>query len=254
MRIWIVPRNDLEAVEIINLLEASGELVVVSAQPWGASWDALEPVVVTKVERLLLAHPDSEVLGVELAGSPRFGGRNIDHHSYGSDNRLLEVGSIEQVAALLGYQLNRYQRLVVANDKSWIPGLVAAGASQGEIEAIRLADRCSQGVTPDQEAQAVRDLETAEWRGRKVRIICPHGSTSAHTDRLYGRFEEALTTAPDKWIYRGPRSRELYRIGQESGLGTARDWCGGSAEHGYCGFLAPREELQKLVLNFFWQD
>jgi len=251
-RIWIVPRNDLEAVEIIRLLEQHGELLVISRQAWGASWENLEPEVVSGVEDLLAQHPDAEVVGVELAGTPPWGGRNIDHHQYTDGDRSSEKSSIEQVAEILGHELNRYERLVAENDKGWIPALLAAGASQGEVDTIRLADRCAQGVTPDDEAQAVRDIAGAEWRGRKVFIRCPRGVTSALTDRLYGQFDEALTAAPDKWIYYGPRARDIHVHVHAGGLGHARDWAGGRRESGYAGFIAPTPEAKKVIETFFW--
>ena len=253
-RIWVVPRNDLEATEIIRILEQYGEEVVVSLLAWGASWEKLEVDVVSRVEELLAQHPDAEVVGIELAGMPRWGGRNIDHHKWGGGDRSNELSSIEQIAALLGHQLNRYERLVAENDKGWYLALFAAGATKGEAETIRLADRCAQGVTPDHEAQAVRDIATAEWKGRKVFIRCPLGSSSALTDRLHGRFDEALMASTEKWIYFGHRAKQIHEFVHARGLGHERDWVGGQPKSGYAGFIAPSTELQQLLEEFFWRE
>lgn len=253
-KVWVVARNDLEAVEIIRLLQAAGETVLVSQQAWGACWENLEDEITSGVEGVLQNTPAAEVIGIELAGTPRWHGRNIDHHRWGESDRSCEHSSLEQVALLLGHHLNRYEALVAANDKGWIPALVAAGATPGEVETVRMADRCAQGVSPDQEAQAVRDIAAAEWRGRKVLVRCPDGSSSAITDRLYGRYDEAITTAPDKWIYYGPRAQQIHQVVRSAGLGHARDWTGGSAAFGYAGFIAPTAESTALIENIFWQD
>lgn len=254
--LWIVPRNDLEATEIIRLLEQFGERVIVSQLAWGASWERLEPRVVDQVEQLLRVLPDLRVFGVELGGKTRWGGENIDHHQWAMDDRSSDRSSIEQVADILGHKLNRYERLVAANDKGWIPALLAAGASQGEVEAIRLADRCAQGVTPDQEAQAVHDIAEATWQGRRVLVPCPHGSSSAITDRLYGRYDEALVCdsgADPKWIYYGPRARKIHDAVHAANRGHPGDWTGGQVPNLYAGFLAPSPAAQELLTELFWK-
>lgn len=255
-RVWVVPRNDLEATEILRLLEQNGETAVVSRQAWGASWENLEADVVARVEELLRQNPNAKVLGIEFAGAPRWSGRNIDHHRFGDSDRMSEQSALEQVAEILGHKLNRYERLVAENDKGWIPALLAAGASQGEVDTIRLADRCAQGVTPDDEAQAVRDIAGAEWQGRKVFIRCPRGSSSAVIDRLYGKFDEAVTAGPDKWIYFGPRAREIHEAVKAAGLGRPRDWTGGKpgSGTGYAGFIAPSPESQRIIEEFLWSQ
>lgn len=252
-KVWIIPRNDLESTEIVRVLEQFEEQAVISLQAWGASWEGLEAEVVSRVEGLLLQFPDAEVFGVELAGNPRWGGRNIDHHKFADGDRSCELGSLDQVAKILGHELNRYERLVSANDKGWIPAMLDLGASQGEVDTIRMADRCAQGITPDQEAQAVRDIAAAEWRGRKVLLRCPQGSNSAHTDRLFGQFDEALTIGPEKWIYFGSRARQIHDAVHAAGFGHQRDWVGGRVEAGYAGFISPTPDSQKLIEEFFWR-
>lgn len=248
-RIWICPVNDGEAVEIRNLLEDLGEVVVMTKQPWGATWASLEPGVVSRVEKLLNEDPGVEIVGIELGGPVRWNGRNVDHHNYKGDDRSNPFSSLEQVAAELDVTLNRHQQLVAENDKGYIPGMEAIGATSGEIEIVRQQDRCAQGVTPDDEAQAVEDIERAEWRGRKVLIHCPKGSTSAHTDRLYGRYDECLTVGPEKWVYFGKQSRALDALGLPE-----HHWCGGRVENGYFGIIAPSEKSQEAILNAFWNN
>jgi hypothetical protein len=247
--IWICPVNDGEAVEIRNLLGDAGETFIVTRQPWGATWQALETAVVTAVEVLLAQDPHTEVVGIELGGSTRWNGRNIDHHNYKGDDRSNPKSSLEQVANEVGVTLNRHQTLVAINDVGYIPAMEAFGATPGEIEVVRQQDRCAQNVTPDDEAQAVEDIENAEWRGRKVLIRCSKGGTSAHTDRLYRRYDECLTVAPAKWIYFGRKARALDALNLPE-----QHWCGGDPKNGYFGIIAPSEMSQAVILKKFWEE
>ncbi len=251
---FIIPANDGEAVEIRKILRTNGVDHVVTRQPWGATWAGLEPAVIEKIQEVLSVNPSIVMYGVELGGPARFGAINIDHHIYRDEDRSNEKSSIEQVAALLGIKLTRYQILVAANDKGWIPELKAMGASENEIKIIRAQDRLSQGVTPDQEAQAVVDINAAEVQGSKWLIRCPKGSTSAITDRLFGRYTELLTVDElnSKWIYFGPRHMLFYAL-TEGGTTFAR-WAGGDPKNGFSGVEKPTEETQVKIFAFFWQE
>lgn len=44
-RIFICPKNDLEAVTIIDYLQRNGENVLITNQAWGATWEGLEPEI-----------------------------------------------------------------------------------------------------------------------------------------------------------------------------------------------------------------
>lgn len=253
---FLVPRNDLEAVEIINLLRQCGERVVVSQQRWGARWENLEPEVEAEVERLIAENPDLEIVGVELAGTPRWGGSNIDHHRWSDGDRRHEESSLEQVASLLEVELSPYLRLVAENDKGWIPALRRAGATAGEIEYIRLTDRCSQGVTPDDEAEAVRAISEARWvtttvgKGAIVSTTLSSFQLSPISDRLFNQADEWLIAASNAWLYNGPRHQELFSAVKASGEGSDRDWSGGSPKSGYAGFVKPSETLRKILRSF----
>lgn len=252
---FIVPANDGEAVEIRKILQAAGVDHVVTRQPWGATWAGLEPEVVQVVEGFLSANPSAILYGVELGGPARWGGLNVDHHRYRDDDRSNEKSSIEQVAALLRVELTRHQLLIAANDKGWIPALKAImGASDNEIKIVRAQDRLAQGVTPDQEAQAVADVKAAEVRGGKWLVRCPLGSTSAITDRLYGQYAELLTVdgLNGKWIYFGPRHMSFYAL-TEGGTDLAR-WAGGDPRNGFSGVEKPTPETQAKILEFFWRE
>lgn len=189
-RLWIVPVNDGEAVEIAALLGEHGETVAVTRQRWGASWAGLEAGVREAIERFRAAHPEGAIYGVELAGPDPYGAVNIDHHRYGEEDRSHPRSSLEQVAEVLGVGLGRWRRLVAANDRGYIPAMEAEGATAEEIAAVRQADRAAQGVTAEQEAAAERDVagtlpgtnSASGWwcgarrgRARRMRTGCTAG-------------------------------------------------------------------------------
>jgi hypothetical protein len=226
--------NDGEAVEIRNLLRSHGERVVEAGLGWGARWDALEERVLEEVRQYQSLHPTGEIFGVELAGRPPFSAVTIDHHRYDDDDRWNAKSSLEQVAAILGAPLSRWQELVAANDRGYIPAMLAAGASAAEIEAVRQQDRAAQGITAEQEAQAERDVAQGAWHGELCHVECPDGCTSAHSDLLFGRAREILLTSPAKWSYFGPRHQELAET-----QFPERTWAGGAPESGYWGIESP---------------
>ena len=251
---FIIPANDGESVEIRKILRDNGIDHVVTRQAWGATWAGLESAVVEKIERFLSTNPSAVIYGIELGGPSRWSAINIDHHVYRDENRANEKSSIEQVATLLGVELTRHQILVSANDKGWIPALKAMGATENEIKIVRAQDRLSQGVTPDQEAQAVGDIEAAEVRGSKWLVRCPQGSTSAITDRLFGRYTELLTVDGQngKWIYFGPRHMQFYSLTE--GMTDKARWAGGDPKNGFSGVEKPAESAQADLLAFFWRE
>jgi hypothetical protein len=242
-RLWVVPRNDGEALAILDLLRVQSETVLVTAQPWGASWARLEAAIQDRLREWRAAHPGAPIYGIELAGPNDFGAIDIDHHFYAGDDRSNPLSSLEQCAILLGVVLNRHQQLVAINDRAWIPGLAAAGASPEEIEEIRGQDRAAQGLGPKDREQAQADLDGAVWLGRLALVRCPGGINSFHNDLLYGRADESLLIAPELWSYAGARHRELLSLALPE-----KHWSGGSPERGYFGIERPSPGSRERIL------
>ena len=192
-RLWIVPMADLETVEVRELLAQSDEHVLATGQKWGARWDRLEAEVVSAVETYRVENPAIEIYGVKLEGEcPNSWNAKVIVRYSGQGTCPLEA-----VAEIIGVNLNEYQKLVAVNLKNRMAGLIAANLSQGMIDAIRLTDRCSQGVTPDQEAAAVR-----AWGKRLVAgdltIVCLRECKCAPvTDRFYGQYKNILIQGED---------------------------------------------------------
>jgi hypothetical protein len=244
-RLWILPVNDLESHAIRDLLNAAGQDCIQTEQGWGARWTTLAPSILERCQEFREAHPDGTIYGIELAGPNPFDAIDIDHHRYSGEDRTSQWSSLEQVAAILKIKLNREQQLVAINDRAWIPGLLAAGISWPEITAIRERDRRVQGVTPDDEAQAHRDLITAR-RDNGVWIVeCPLEPRSAHTDFLAKREGEpqpALLKGPKSWCYSGPQSGQL---GSQAWPET--HWSGGGYEFGFFGIENPGAQSRKRI-------
>ncbi len=248
-RLWVLPLNDGEAVEIRRLLEHHRETVLLSRQSWGASWAKLEPKLAQRARDFRNQCPGGEIFGVELAGSNPFGAIDIDHHRYRDDDRSHPLASLEQVARILGVLLTRWQLLVAANDRGYIPAMLGLNATPDEIAAVRAQDRAAQGIGPEQERQAEQDLRQAVWRDDKVFVPCHTKPTAAHADRLFDRAREALLVSAPEWDYYGPRHQGLtaFRFPEAH-------WSGGDPRSGYFGIENPSHETQQKILGFFWEN
>lgn len=250
-RLWIAPTNDLEALEIRDILTNARETLLITAQPWGATWSNLEPPVVHSIQSFRAASPESLIYGIELAGPNPFGATNVDHHIYPGDDRRSPLTSLEQVAAILGVTLTRDQTLVAINDRSWTPGLLEAGATPEQIRSIRARDRQAQGVTKADEDRAAHDLDSARQVSGLWLVPCPGGPISAHSDLLFdrtGRIEPFLLMSPQEWSYSGPQASQLAAIGFPES-----HWSGGSPDCGYFGIGNPSLPSRLRILKILNQ-
>jgi len=111
----------------------------------------------------------------------------VDHH--GPRTGKDQPTSLHQVFSLLELDpalWTRWFDLVAANDRGYVPALLEIGATRDEIVRIRAADRAAQGITPDEEAQGEKALETAQVLagGRLILVGLPHDRTAVVSDRL----------------------------------------------------------------------
>ena len=242
-RLWVVPNNDGEAVEILRLLRERGERVLESHQRWGASWSKLEP----RIQRELADSVGVPIFGVELEGPNPYGASNIDHHRYSGDDRSHPLSSVEQVAGIVGVQLDRWRTLVAINDRGYIPGLERFGASAEEIALVRAQDRDAQGLTAIHRERAQRDITAAEWSGRRAAVRCPDGSTSWHSDLLYPIADEWLLMGPATWSYSGPRHLKFTALELPE-----HTWTGGAEDRGYFGIETPSQRSQDNIRALFF--
>ncbi|PHK32825.1 hypothetical protein VF13_38625, partial [Nostoc linckia z16] len=124
---FLLGGHDLEMLTIRALLEEQRIPFSDRSLPWGASWTDYQDVIE------LIDQEDQLVVGVELGGAKPSKALLIDHHN----EKAHLPSSLEQAATLLGVPLSRYQQLVSANDKGYIPAMRAIGATQAEIDHIR---------------------------------------------------------------------------------------------------------------------
>lgn len=253
-RLWIVPINDLEAKSIIKMLERNGENYLITGQTWGASWEGLEPETKIKIENAKKI--GKKVYGVELQGNEE-GVINIDHHTYGEDDRNNEKASIEQVAEILGVELTLDEKFIAANDKGFIPAMEKLGEELGIskedlqeiISNIRMRDRFYQGISIEQEAEAEEAIKAlGEIDGKQEYILVdnlPHSKTSTITDRLYGKYENLLITSTDgETNFYG--TTEIIKVLNEKFPGG---WSGGQLDkgNGFWGGYADQEAIKQVV-------
>lgn len=165
----------------------------------------------------------------------------IDHHGElaGADRPC----SLRQVFDLFGLPASKWTRnyrLIAANDIGHMRALRKAGATAEEIRAIRDADRSAQGVTPEDEGEARRAINAAEWHGELLVIRSQSARTSPILDFLeteyggsgasdvlvlapatagfYGRGDivEALSKRPGSWWGGALPDRGFWGIPMES--------------------------------------
>ncbi|MES2963362.1 MAG: hypothetical protein V4760_05695 [Bdellovibrionota bacterium] len=156
--LFVVPKNDGEAVRAVEVLEALGAPHLrVSKQAWGATLereglpaklpDGVKRVVVFEIPSI---HEEKALRekGLEVV--------IIDHHFYKDVDRRRDDSSLEQLAAMLNWPMSKVDMAIAVNDRGYIPGMIAMGLSKQEIRDVRLYDTVAQGRTPDWVADMIR--------------------------------------------------------------------------------------------------
>nr|WP_294577416.1 hypothetical protein [uncultured Rhodopila sp.] len=244
---------DLEMAEIRSLLDRhAADRVEDRRLAWGATLSAY------RTELLAALAAGETPVAIELPDDlppglfDRDRMRVVDHHGEraGADKPT----SIEQVFALLGLpaaEWTRWLALVAANDRDHVAGMLAAGASAGEIAAVRAADRRAQGVTEADEAEAVRAIAARRQDGGLTVVETVSHTSSAIADRMMPAlggpgYRRLLVAMPEKVAVfaDGEAIRAL-------GESYPDSWWGGDLPAaGYWGMTLPavrRGELGALV-------
>lgn len=272
--ILICPENDLESKTILKIARELGIEVRTSKQSWGARLEN-EPDENLK-------NPDKkdvwivEIPGPEKEALMKYEGHNlsiIDHHEYKGLNRFNDLSSLEQFAKKCEYTLSEEEKLIVINDRSYIWGLIDAGASFDDIRRIRELDLNAQGWKEEdfkankKEYEAVnQDLIEFEAKSDPIYV---HETNLDKTGHLVDLFH-----MPDEYHYRSYRASGkdykrlnllLVKKGERitlffSGKNICRDvvlkhvlplsdnyWLGGQGQFGFAGFSIKSEhDLQKI--------
>lgn len=129
----------------------------------------------------------------------------IDHHNERAGKN--QKTSIDQVAKLLNFELNRWQHLISANDRGHVPAMRDIGATDEEIKKIRQFDRQCQGVTEEDEKNAELSIRNHSevLNPDSIYIESLTEKTSPILDRLYDKYRHIFIISPSNELhYFGP--------------------------------------------------
>lgn len=221
---FLLGGHDLEMLAIRALLEEHQIPFIDRDLAWGAKWNDYQDVIDQ------FNWNAQTLVGLELSGTKPERAKLIDHH-----NELSHLpSSIEQVATLLGFTLSRYQLLVSANDKGYIPAMRAMGATEEEIQTIRRLDRQAQGVTEEMESAA----EPAIAEGKRIKQVLVIESAFSKfapiADRLANK-KRVLIYFNNELTYYGLYAHSLQHHFAEE-VAAYEAYFGGQEPQGYFGF------------------
>lgn len=264
--IFIVPKNDGEALCIVDMLKSNGykegKDLFVTGQTWGASWENLE----TEIKDILKDNTKT-IYGVELQGEAPAHAKNIDHHIYENDNRYSDKSSIEQVAEMIGHELSLGEKFVAENDKKYIPGMIDLKQSlmseNGEtdptkydklIQDVRLFDKTAQGITREQEMEAEKAIQNnLEQKDNLTIVTLDHSKTVTITDRLYGKYDNLLIISncgEINFYGDGEICMDMQNELKKEFGDNFKSWVGGDLpENGFYGVSSGNKELTLNDMN-----
>lgn len=239
--------KDLEMITIVAKCHENGIEVIDNGLSWGESSAKNADAVAQAMadgKKVLFIEPIFNAEYPRPAGSVI-----IDHHG-----ELFSLqAAILQFCAYFGIEPKREDLLIAANDSGFIPGLMAVGATPEEIAEIRLADRSAQGITPEQEAEAVRAISEAETVNGVIIVRMSHSKTATVADRLFSadKLQNLLVLSGDgevNYFGNGALCAKL--------KDTFEGWNGGSGLGdpngiGYWGGYPNHEAVRAFVTEYF---
>lgn len=233
----ICPRNDGEAVTIVEIAQRLDIDVRISAQPWGAKLRKEPQENLLNLKKVVVV---VEMPSPEVEEALRQKGHEvivIDHHCYndGEDNidRSSASSSLEQVAALVECELSREEMAVAINDRAYIYGLLDAGYIMDEILVVREKDiRIGQGATEQDFELCRRALEQGVMCG-EVMIVVSETAQVSYIGDLYAledphTVRDLLICSPQDIRFFGSpeKAKALTRLGGWFGGGTRSKFWG----------------------------
>lgn len=224
--LFLLGGHDLEMLTIRQMLEGRKDCIIADKH---LQWDNAR----LSAYRDALSQPgnNNNIYGIELQEDiplPKNYHR-IDHHNEWAD----KPSSLEQVAEVLGVELTRYQQLVAANDKGYIPAMKTLGASKEEIDDIRRKDRAAQGVTEEDEALAEKAIAENLHIYKGLSVVKAFSSRfSPICDRLYP-YRRLLIYTDSEWMFYGEGTSKLVSLFAED-ISKKKVFHGGG-DNGYIG-------------------
>lgn len=242
-RIFLLGGNDLEMTTIKNLLVNAGE----QFETHDLRWDNAKLSSYEKTLEEYGNSPDYQIYGIELNEDIPHPDNyvRIDHHNDFAN----KPSSLEQVATLLGLEMDRHMQLVAANDSRYIPGMIKLGASREEIDDIRRADRAAQGVSEgDDERLAEESLKSCKGDASNLYVVKSLTSKfSTICDRMYP-YRRLLIYNDDVAEFYGEGVNDLTSL-FKSELDAKKMYHGGG-DSGYLGTVSgaySKEEISGIV-------
>ena len=235
-KIFLLGGYDLEMVTIKELLEKYSMEYKDKKLSWGAKLSDYEEFF-----------DDNHLfIGVELEQDrqPPKHYMEIDHHGHKSD----QPSALEQVAALLDVELDRWQQLVAANDAHYIAGMQKFCATYEEIQKIRHADRQAQGVSQKDEELGVESIKKSN--NHIVYALTPH--FSAITDRIYDKYTHYIIYNDEKIVFYGYKVKKVLEFLKQNNIQPSHCYFGGGA-FGFVGIkedVLSKDEIKHLVKEF----
>ena len=229
-RIFLLGGADLEMETIKKMLENHNEKFLTLNLLW-------ENAFLNKYETLLSQEiiNNYRIYGIELRGESKYENYTlIDHHN----ERENEKSSLEQIADILEIELNRYEKLVAANDRAYIPEMIKYGATNQEIKEIRGADRRAQLIKDEDEELAETSIRNNQIKIDDLVII--NSLTDKFTsicDRVFP-WKKLIIYNKNKLVYYGENKNKLVDYFRLE-LSTGRMYHGG----GNTGFFGLAEKV-----------
>jgi hypothetical protein len=239
VRIFLLGGYDLEMVEIKKLLQKSNQKFYDKHLSWGAKLSDYADVL----------NDSDEFVAIELELDTNLPKHfiEIDHHNQNSSN----PSSLEQVAKLLGVELDRYQKLVAANDRGYIPEMKKLCVTEEEIQEIRAKDRVAQGVTDNDEELAQKSIDEA-----KDEFIYSYSDKfSPISDRVWDTYSQYLIYNNKKILFYGYDLKSILSFLKQNGINQDDIYYGGG-DNGFVGIKDSSltyDDIQKLVGKFQMQ-
>jgi hypothetical protein len=240
--IFLLGGYDLEMLEIKKILEERDGLLFFDKH---LTWENAKLSMYDDILHEYGNQDNTEIYGIELRedGCPFIPAnyKAIDHHNNLNDR----VSSLEQLAEILQLKLSREQQLIAANDKGYIPEMKKMGATQEEIEQIRLKDRQMQGVSESDEQQAEEAINNKTEEKGIIVVKSVTNRFSPVCDRLFP-YDRLFIYTDDEWMYYGKGKNKLVDFFKEE-IGDGKIYHGGGDE-GYIG-MAKNTYSQKEILK-----
>ncbi len=244
---FLLGGHDLEMLAIRELLELTGARFHDKHLPWGAKASDY----LCEIEAAKSAGETPVLIELEPDLPDLEGAVLVDHH--GARAGADKPTSLHQIFDLLGLPQQEWTRwfdLVAANDRGYIPELLAIGATREEIIRIRAADRAAQGIAPEEEAQGEEAVKRLQSRagGRLHVVELPHARTATVADRLESAlggpgYTNLLVVSPMQVNFFG-QGKIIEALNRRYPSG----WYGGALpERGFWGHGAPAPPLGELV-------